>query len=260
MILACPPGHAFAGRTVTLDELREESLIVMQEGAGVRQIVEDELRRARDAAARSRRAPRAGAAGVGAERRAGRLRRVRSSRARPSRPSWRRARSLPLASRGSTPLARSRSPARPAARPRGPPTGSSSSRAAASSDRPLGARAPERGARAPRCPTAVPLRRRASRRGLVDCRPTPNPAKDPVPDPDRGDPPACDGIVVIGGGSAIDTAKAASASSGAAARLGADHVLRRRVDGVLRHPRSRPAPARRWCGRQARRPLSTSRS
>ena len=44
VILACPPGHAFAGRTVSLDELREESLIVMQEGAGVRQIVEDELR------------------------------------------------------------------------------------------------------------------------------------------------------------------------------------------------------------------------
>jgi DNA-binding transcriptional LysR family regulator len=44
VILACPPGHPFAGRTITLDELREENLIVMQEGAGVRQIVEDELR------------------------------------------------------------------------------------------------------------------------------------------------------------------------------------------------------------------------
>lgn len=44
VILACPPGHPFAGRTVTLDELRDASLIVMQEGAGVRQIVEDELR------------------------------------------------------------------------------------------------------------------------------------------------------------------------------------------------------------------------
>ncbi len=44
VILACPPGHPFAGRTVTLEELRAESLIVMQEGAGVRQIVEDELR------------------------------------------------------------------------------------------------------------------------------------------------------------------------------------------------------------------------
>jgi DNA-binding transcriptional LysR family regulator len=45
VILACPPGHRFAGRTVTLDELREETLILMQEGAGVRQILEDSLRR-----------------------------------------------------------------------------------------------------------------------------------------------------------------------------------------------------------------------
>ena len=44
MILICLPGHPFAGRTVGLDELREETLIVMQEGAGVRQVVEDELR------------------------------------------------------------------------------------------------------------------------------------------------------------------------------------------------------------------------
>jgi DNA-binding transcriptional LysR family regulator len=45
VILACPPGHPFADRLVTLDELREETLILMQEGAGVRQIVEDALRR-----------------------------------------------------------------------------------------------------------------------------------------------------------------------------------------------------------------------
>lgn len=44
VILACPAGHRFANTTVTLDELREESLVVMQEGAGVRQVVEDELR------------------------------------------------------------------------------------------------------------------------------------------------------------------------------------------------------------------------
>src|SRR5215210_16983 len=44
VILACAPGHPFAGRTVSLDELRADNLIVMQEGAGVRQIVEDELR------------------------------------------------------------------------------------------------------------------------------------------------------------------------------------------------------------------------
>lgn len=45
VILACPPGHRFAGQTVTLEALREETLILMQEGAGVRQIVEDALRR-----------------------------------------------------------------------------------------------------------------------------------------------------------------------------------------------------------------------
>jgi DNA-binding transcriptional LysR family regulator len=45
VVLACPPGHRFAGRSVSLDELREEPLIVMQEGAGVRQVIEDELRR-----------------------------------------------------------------------------------------------------------------------------------------------------------------------------------------------------------------------
>jgi DNA-binding transcriptional LysR family regulator len=45
VILACPPGHPFAGRTVDLEQLHSEPLIVMQEGAGVRQVVEDELRR-----------------------------------------------------------------------------------------------------------------------------------------------------------------------------------------------------------------------
>jgi DNA-binding transcriptional LysR family regulator len=45
VILVCPPDHPFAGRTVGLEELAEGPLIVMQEGAGVRQMVEDELRR-----------------------------------------------------------------------------------------------------------------------------------------------------------------------------------------------------------------------
>jgi DNA-binding transcriptional LysR family regulator len=44
VILACPPDHRFAGRTVQLAELRSEPLIVMQEGAGVRQVVEDALK------------------------------------------------------------------------------------------------------------------------------------------------------------------------------------------------------------------------
>jgi DNA-binding transcriptional LysR family regulator len=45
IVLAVPAGHRLAGRTVTLDELEQETLIEMQEGAGVRQVVEDELRR-----------------------------------------------------------------------------------------------------------------------------------------------------------------------------------------------------------------------
>jgi DNA-binding transcriptional LysR family regulator len=46
VILVCPPGHRFAGRTITLEELKAEPLILMQEGAGVRQVIEDELRQA----------------------------------------------------------------------------------------------------------------------------------------------------------------------------------------------------------------------
>ena len=46
VVLACPPGHPFAGRTVTFDELRQEQLILMQDGAGVRQLIEEKLRRA----------------------------------------------------------------------------------------------------------------------------------------------------------------------------------------------------------------------
>ncbi len=45
VILVCPPGHRFAGKTVTVDDLREETLIVMQQGAGVRQVLDDGLRR-----------------------------------------------------------------------------------------------------------------------------------------------------------------------------------------------------------------------
>ena len=45
VILVCPPGHPSAGRTVAVDELSELPLVLMQEGAGVRQLLEDELRR-----------------------------------------------------------------------------------------------------------------------------------------------------------------------------------------------------------------------
>lgn len=46
VVLACPPRHPFAGKTISLDQLKTEPLIVMQEGAGVRQVIEDELRKA----------------------------------------------------------------------------------------------------------------------------------------------------------------------------------------------------------------------
>jgi LysR family transcriptional regulator, transcriptional activator of the cysJI operon len=46
VVLACPPEHRFAGKTISLEELKGEQLIVMQEGAGVRQVLEDELRKA----------------------------------------------------------------------------------------------------------------------------------------------------------------------------------------------------------------------
>jgi DNA-binding transcriptional LysR family regulator len=46
VVLACPTGHRFAGKTIPLAELRKEPLLLMQEGAGVRQVIEDELRKA----------------------------------------------------------------------------------------------------------------------------------------------------------------------------------------------------------------------
>src|SRR5436309_3055905 len=46
VVLACPPEHPFAGKTISLDQLKTQPLIVMQEGAGVRQVIEDELRKA----------------------------------------------------------------------------------------------------------------------------------------------------------------------------------------------------------------------
>jgi DNA-binding transcriptional LysR family regulator len=44
VVLAVPRGHRFADRSVSLDELKMEPLVLMQEGAGVRQVIDDELR------------------------------------------------------------------------------------------------------------------------------------------------------------------------------------------------------------------------
>src|SRR3954447_13736922 len=46
VVLAVPRGHRFADRTVSLDDLQGEPLVLMQEGAGVRQVIDDELRAA----------------------------------------------------------------------------------------------------------------------------------------------------------------------------------------------------------------------
>ena len=58
-----------------------------------------------------------------------------------------------------------------------------------------------------------------------------------------------DGLLAVGGGSAIDIAKAVSRRDRPAARLRADDVLGRGVDGILRRPRPRAADA----GRRRRR-------
>jgi DNA-binding transcriptional LysR family regulator len=44
VVLAVPAGHPFAGRTIGLERLKHEPLVLMQEGAGVRQVIDDELR------------------------------------------------------------------------------------------------------------------------------------------------------------------------------------------------------------------------
>jgi DNA-binding transcriptional LysR family regulator len=46
VVLAVPRAHRFANRSVSLAELQGEPLVLMQEGAGVRQVIDDELRAA----------------------------------------------------------------------------------------------------------------------------------------------------------------------------------------------------------------------
>jgi DNA-binding transcriptional LysR family regulator len=44
VVLAVPAGHKLAGKSMTLEELKSEPLVLMQEGAGIRQMIDDELR------------------------------------------------------------------------------------------------------------------------------------------------------------------------------------------------------------------------
>jgi DNA-binding transcriptional LysR family regulator len=44
VVLAVPPDHKHAGKSMSLEELKAEPLVLMQEGAGIRQMIDDELR------------------------------------------------------------------------------------------------------------------------------------------------------------------------------------------------------------------------
>jgi DNA-binding transcriptional LysR family regulator len=44
VVLAVPADHSRAGKRMSLDELKAEPLVLMQEGAGIRQMIDDELR------------------------------------------------------------------------------------------------------------------------------------------------------------------------------------------------------------------------
>jgi DNA-binding transcriptional LysR family regulator len=44
VVLAVPPDHKRAGKSMSLEELKAEPLVLMQEGAGIRQMIDDELR------------------------------------------------------------------------------------------------------------------------------------------------------------------------------------------------------------------------
>ena len=45
VVLAVPAGHRRAGKTLSIEELKAEPLVLMQEGAGIRQMIDDELRK-----------------------------------------------------------------------------------------------------------------------------------------------------------------------------------------------------------------------
>lgn len=44
VVLAVPAAHERAGKSMTVEELKAEPLVLMQEGAGIRQMIDDELR------------------------------------------------------------------------------------------------------------------------------------------------------------------------------------------------------------------------
>jgi hypothetical protein len=235
VILACPPGHPLAGHAVGLTS-REGPLILMQRGAGVRQMVEDELRK-NGKRLRDLEVPLGSGSGVGSERGAGWLGVGFISRQAVA-TSWRPGRWSRRASAGST-------CARHLHRPRWARAGSSAAQAFVAFARgSLGAIVrwglEELPGALEDVGSAAAARRRAARDVLAiggarwsEVRPTASPV-----------PAGVDGILAVGGGSAIDTAKPRRTRRRSRS-FRPDHLLRRRVDGVLRRADVRPPPGRR---------------
>ena len=127
---------------------------------------------------------------------------------------------------------------------------SSSSPASVCRDRPLVARRAARRARGARGRAAVPRREPALGRGSSSC---PSPGSWTEVPSDRIEvPPGADGLLAIGGGSAIDTAKAASSATGLPLVSVPTTYSGRRVDAELRRPHARPPDRRRRRRRAAR--------
>ena len=250
VILACPPGHPFAGRTVTLDEIRAETLIVMQEGAGVRQMIEDELRRVgmrlRDLDVRLElglqesviTAVKAGygvtfisSTSVEADLAAGTLAAARVEGLELERDIY---------------LVRSSGRAETRARPRLPRVRARTQRRAMIVRWSLG----ELPAVLEELGLARPLLVASERWDALDL---PHAARWSEIPSDRIEVPAeADSLLAVGGGSAIDTAHHASAEQRPAGRVGADDVLRRRVDAHVRRALARPPHRRRRRRREPR--------
>ena len=186
---------------------------MMQEGAGVRQLIEDELQRRGDAAARPRRAARARAAGVGDERRARRLRRhvhlALVGRVRLAAGTLAEARVEGLELEREIFLVRA--------------AGRAETRAARAfvefarerlRDRPLVARRAAAAARRARASSGRSLVASPRWERLVDVRVAGDRWREVPSDRDRASRRAPTRSLAVGGGSAIDTAKAASARAG----------------------------------------------
>ena len=253
VILACPPGHAFAGRTITLDELRERHADPHAGGSGRAAGRRGCAPATGRQAPRPRREARARPAGVGPPGGRGRIRRDVHLADR-GRGGPRGGAARGGARRGPGRDARDLAGVRHRTRANtGRATRSSRSRESSSRrDRPLGARGAGAAARRARPRATAPRHEPAARRRSSFPVRSASPgfgatrrSTSSRPRPRR--PGGADGLVAAGGGSAIDTERR-SRQRPAAARRRPDDVLRLRVDAVLRHARRGGAREGGWVG------------